>query len=270
MYNNATLDYEEAEAQTLELLKQDEVIIYEPAIRFKNLFIRIDVLVKKGNHFELFEVKAKSVDANKEKPFLNKNGTIKGKWKSYLYDIAFQKYVLASAFPEITITSFLMLVDKNAECPIEGLNQKFKIVKDENHRKGVQVSNTFPKECLKEKILVQVLVDEEIQLIYDGKDSKRQKERNFFDEVAFLAEKYEKDEKIISDIGKKCGKCEFTCSKEGEGGEFKSGFKECWSLKLNWSDKDFNEENILSVWKLKKDKLIEKRKIKLGCVSQIT
>ena len=44
-----TLDYEEAEAQTLELLKQDEVIIYEPAIRFKNLFIRIDILIKNKN-----------------------------------------------------------------------------------------------------------------------------------------------------------------------------------------------------------------------------
>ena len=37
-----TLDYEEAEKQTNELLKQENVIIYEPAIRFNNLFIRID------------------------------------------------------------------------------------------------------------------------------------------------------------------------------------------------------------------------------------
>ena len=258
-----TLDYEEAEEQTLKLLKQEEVIIYEPAIRFKNLFIRIDVLVKKGNHFELFEVKAKSVDTSKEKLFLNKNGTISSNWKSYLYDIAFQKYVLASAFPEVVVTSFLMLVDKNAECPIDGFNQKFKIVKDENHRKGVQVSNTLPKECLEKKILIQIPVDEEIQLIYDGTDSKKQKEQGFSEEVAFLAEKYEKDEKIISDIGKKCGRCEFTCSNEEENKGFKNGFKECWSLKLNWSDKDFEEENVLSGWRLSKNKLIANGKIKL-------
>lgn len=44
-----TLDYKEAEIQTLKLLEQKEVVIYEPAIRFENLFIRVDVLVKKGN-----------------------------------------------------------------------------------------------------------------------------------------------------------------------------------------------------------------------------
>lgn len=261
-----TLDYEEAEAQTLKLLEQDEVIIYEPAIKFKNLFIRIDVLVKKGNQFQLIEVKSKSFDINEERPFLNKRGTtIKSNWKSYLYDIAFQKYVLTSAYPTASVSSYLMLVDKNAKCPIEGLNQKFKIVRDENNRKGIKVSSTLPKECLDQKILIKVPVDEEIQLIYEGKDSKEQKERSFFDEIAFLAEKYEKDEKIITDIGSKCAKCEFKCSKEEEQKGFKSGFKECWSSILNWSDKDFEDENVLSIWNFrKKDELIQNRKIKLS------
>ena len=260
-----TLDYEEAEEQTLKLLEQEEVIIYEPAIRFKNLFIRIDVLIKKGNQFQLIEVKSKSFDVNKENLFVTKNGTIRSSWKSYLYDIAFQKYVLESAFPEASVTSFLMMVDKNVKCPIEGLNQKFKVVKDESNRRGIKVSSTLPKECLDEKILIQVPVDEEIKLIYDGKDSKEPKERNFFDEISFLAEKYENDEKIVSDIGAKCEKCEFKSSKEEEKDGFKNGFKECWSAKLNWSDKDFEDENVLSIWKLgkKKDKLIKKGKIKL-------
>ena len=260
-----TLDYEEAESQTLKLLEQDEVIIYEPAIKFKNLFIRVDVLVKKGNHFQLIEVKSKSFDINKERPFLNKRGTtIKSSWKSYLYDIAFQKYVLTNAYPKSSISSYLMLVDKNEKCPIEGLNQKFKIVRNKNNRKGIQISNTLPKECLEKKILIKVPVDEEIQLIYEGKDSTEQKERFFFDEIKFLAEKYEKDEKIVSDIGSKCAKCEFTCSKEEEENGFKNGFKECWSSKLNWSDKDFEDENVLSIWNFrKKDELIQKGKIKL-------
>ena len=55
-----TLDNDAAEKETNELLKQENVIIYEPAIRFNNLFIRIDVLVKEGNHLDLIEVKAKS------------------------------------------------------------------------------------------------------------------------------------------------------------------------------------------------------------------
>ena len=261
-----TLDYEEAEAQTLKLLEQEEVIIYEPAIRFKNLFVRIDVLVKKGNHFQLIEVKSKSFDVNKENLFLTKKGTIRSRWKSYLYDIAFQKYVLTKALPKASVSSYLMLVNKNAKCPIDGLNQKFKIVKDANNRTEIKVSPTLPKECLDKKILVPVPVDEEIQLIYDGKDSKEQKDRNFFDKISFLAAKYEKNEKIISDISSKCAKCEFTCSKEEEQNGFKNGFKECWSSKLNWADEDFEDENILNIWKFdknNKNKLIKNGKIKL-------
>jgi len=123
-----TLDYEEAEKQTNELLKEKKVIIFEPAIRFNNLFIRIDILVKDGNRFELIEVKAKSFDDELEDAFLNKNGTIAAGWKSYLFDVAFQRHVLASKFPKGKIDSFLMMADKNSKCPVDGLNQKLSIL----------------------------------------------------------------------------------------------------------------------------------------------
>ena len=256
------MDYGQAENQTLELLKQDNVIIYEPAIRFKDLFIRIDILVKKENYFDLIEVKAKSFDETEEVPFLNKNGTIKSTWKSYLYDIAFQRHVLSGAYPKATISSYLMMADKNIACPTEGLNQKFKIVRDESNRKGIKVSNTLTDNDLNQKILVQVPVDDQIQLIYDGKDSKILNERNFFQNIEFLSAKYKADEKIKSPIGSKCTKCEFKSSVDDV--DFKSGFKECWSEALNWSDTDFHDSNILEVWNFKrKDKLIENGKIKL-------
>lgn len=263
-----TLDYEEAEKQTRELLKQENVIIYEPAIRFKNLFVRIDILVKKGTHFELIEVKAKSFDQSDEDPFLNKNGTIKSTWKPYLYDIAFQKYVLSNAFPDFTVDSFLMMADKNVECPTDGLNQKFKIVRSDN-RKGIEVSSTLTKEDLKKKILIQVPVDEEVELIYNSLDSKEETERNFVDNITFLATKYERDEKIISEIGSKCAGCEFNCSEEDESQGFKNGFKECWSQALGWSSEDFTEENVLSIWNFrKKDAFIKDGKIKLSDISE--
>jgi hypothetical protein len=259
-----TLNYDEAEKQTLDLLKQENVIIYEPAIKFKNLFIRIDVLVKKGNHFDLIEVKAKSFDEKEEEPFLNKNGTLKSTWKPYLYDIAFQKHVLASAYPQATISSYLMMANKNIECATNGLNQKFKIVRNESNIKGIEVSSSLTKEDLKTKILIQTPVDDEIQLIYDCKDSKEERERNFFDEIEFLAAKYEQDEKVTSEIGSKCAKCEFKCSVEDETNNYKSGFKECWKGALGWTDSDFNDENILSVWNFrKKDHYISDGKIKL-------
>lgn len=54
------LGHAQAEAQTREYLQRENVILFEPAIRVGNFFIRIDILIKTGNRFELIEVKAKS------------------------------------------------------------------------------------------------------------------------------------------------------------------------------------------------------------------
>mgnify|MGYP001384161659 FL=1 len=72
-----SLDDEQALAETNELLKRDKVVIFEAAVKYQNLFCRVDVLVKDGTHIELIEVKAKSFNSS-EGPdgFLNKHGTI--------------------------------------------------------------------------------------------------------------------------------------------------------------------------------------------------
>jgi hypothetical protein len=260
----STLDYEEALRQTNELLKNENVVIFEPAIRVNNLFIRIDILVKIGNSFELIEVKAKSFDPEKENQFLNKNGTIVSTWLPYFYDIAFQYYVLKQSFPNSQIEPYLMLADKSIPCGSEGLNQKFKIVRDASNRKGVKVSANLSKEDLTPKILTKVSALEMIELIFDGKETKDLKTRSFVEEVNYFAKMYEKDEKILSPIGSHCKSCEFTCTTLEEKEKFKNGFKECWSSKLNWKDSDFLEPNVLEVWSSRrKDKWIEEGKIKL-------
>ena len=58
------LEHAIAESKTDELLKREKVTIFEAAIRFGDLFIRIDILNKDGNNFELIEVKAKSYDSD--------------------------------------------------------------------------------------------------------------------------------------------------------------------------------------------------------------
>ena len=263
-HNIGSLDYEEAEKQTLELLKNEKVVIFEPAIRFKNLFVRIDILVKNGNHFELIEVKAKSFDPAEEDPFLNKNGTIVSGWLSYMYDISFQKYVLSQAIPNSNIDAYLMLTDKSIPCPSDGLNQKFRIERDASNRKGVKVSHSITKEDLTLKLLRQIPVDEFIHLIMEGKETKEQKDRSFVDEIHYLAAQYEADVRITSEIGANCRDCEFHCTSEDEASGKKSGFKECWSSRLGWEAKDFLEPNVLEVWNSrKKDQWISAGKVKL-------
>jgi hypothetical protein len=54
------LDYTSSLMQTNELLKHENITIFEAAIQYNNLFIRVDILQKKDNLVRLIEVKAKS------------------------------------------------------------------------------------------------------------------------------------------------------------------------------------------------------------------
>jgi len=259
-----TLDYEEAQGQTNELLKNDNVIIFEPAIKFKELFIRVDILVKRGSKVSLIEVKAKSFSPSEEDPFLNKNGSIKSNWKPYLLDVAFQKYVLEKSMPNAIVTAYLMMVNKDMTCPVDALNQKFQIVRDETNRKGIKVSNTLSAEDLKEKILVKVPVDEEISIIWDDNESGAKESLPFEKEIEHFSSNYANDSRINCDIGSHCAKCEFKCTGD-EQDSHKDGFRECWVNVLGWSDKDFEEPTVLDIWNFrKKDKLIDSGVIKLA------
>ena len=243
-----SLSYDESERETLELLKQDKVTIFEPAIRFNNLFIRVDILIKHGNHFELIEVKAKSYTASEDKDFLNTKEMLDSKWKPYIYDVAFQKYVLQSAFPNAIISSYLMLVDKNAVCETDGMNQKFILFKDENNRKGIDVSSTLTEKDLNTKLLKKVNVDKAINIAYEHELTTGMPAHTFIHNINALSKHYAQDLKIAPVIGKKCKDCEFTCSHEDEQNGLLSGKKECWQEQLRWQASDFAEPTVLDVW----------------------
>ena len=126
-----TLDADEAIKMTKKLFGQENVNIAEAAFRSGNLFVRADIIEKQGNIINLIEVKAKSWHPEEES-FLAKNGkSTNNAIRPYLYDVAFQKYVVEKAlkemFPEKTFTvkAFLMLADKSRVSTVNGLNQSF-------------------------------------------------------------------------------------------------------------------------------------------------
>ena len=69
--NIGTLDSIKALAKTNELLRNENVIIFEAAVKYENCFIRVDVLEKKGNSIKVHEVKAKSFNGNEAKYFIS-------------------------------------------------------------------------------------------------------------------------------------------------------------------------------------------------------
>ena len=130
------LGHEESIKRTQELMQRDQVNIAEAAFCFENLFVRVDILRKNGNNIELIEVKAKSWNPDKDKFISSKpKGAIASGIRPYVYDVAFQKYVVCQVLGKAyQVKAYLMMADKSKRADIDGLNQLFKIEKNQQGR----------------------------------------------------------------------------------------------------------------------------------------
>jgi hypothetical protein len=261
-------EVEEAARKTSELLRQDRVIIFEGVTAYGNLLARHDILIKNGESIKLIEVKSKSFDSDEGPDFANCWGEITTEWQPYLYDVAFQKHVLCAAFPDFDLSGHLMLADRSAFCPTDGLNQKFKISKDAEARNTVVTSSGLSAEDLDPPILSEVNVDGFCDSIFAQRVAYGEMEFSFGEYVEFLAENHSKDRKISAAASKICGCCEFKATEEDRGIGLKCGFRECWKENFNWTDDDFKYPTVLEIWNFRrKDSFIGEGRIKL---SQIT
>lgn len=256
------LDHAAAEAQTSEYLQSDNVVLFEPAIRVGDFFIRIDILIKTGNRFELIEVKAKSY--NSLKPDIEgKRGGINSGMLPYIQDAAFQTWVLRQAFPAAEITAALMMPDKARLAPLDGINQMFKI----SERSGVElrIPPDVDTKALAEILLAKVCVDGYVAQVLCQPLDFPGGPAMLGDAAKIWAEAYRNDRRITPAIGAHCGSCQF---KAMPGDTLKSGFHECWKLANGWEDRDFDGGTVLDLWNFRgKQKLIDQGVLK---ISQVT
>lgn len=251
------LDYEKTWKETLKYLDKENIILYEAAIKFENLFVRVDILRKTGNKIELIEVKSKSFNSKSfttdiwQKRNVDK---LDSEWKPYIYDIAFQVYVFKKAFPNYEVSSFLMCSDKDQVASVDGLNQKFLIEKNGKNTKVKKIGDVSSK-ALGAPILTAVDISEAIYKIHqDVEASEIYKDKGFGESIMIFAEAYSNDKKILSEVGKHCKGCDFRTSHE----TLKSGFNECWKLAHGLSDNDLKKPFSFDVWfspKISDDKI---------------
>ena len=240
-----TRDEEKAIAETNKMLSRvGRVVIAEAAFRYKNLFVRVDILVRDNDKISIYEVKAKSWDIQKGSFFDKKKRKIKSNWSPYLYDIAFQKYVVSNSLQKGNIKANLTLVNKSKTTDLNGLNQFFTIEKIEgntvvNVKDGLQRSH-----LIKEKLLIDINVDEECFKIQNEFSVKTDlgTEIIFTDFVQRCSDIYEKNIRTQVNIGNKCKQCQFRNTKNTE---LKSGFNECWLSQTNLSEIQIKKENYL-------------------------
>ena len=233
-------NYQEKVNQTNELLKQNDVVIFEAAFMFKNLFIRVDILEKKGNQINIIEVKAKS----------------------------FQKFVIEKAFPEFEVTPYLMLADKDKSTTVDGINQMFRISKNSGNRTGIiKMDEQLNKITIENDSILSLIEVSEIITRIQNSEERILPEYKFENAIELFAKAYEEDRYFDYDLKFNiCKKCEF--QKDDKKPHLKSGFENCFKRKLNWTDNDFKAPNAFEIWDFRRWKhLIDNQILKLEDIS---
>ena len=265
--NAENYEYERAAELTREYLNLDNIIIYEAAFLFDGFFIRTDILVKKGNEIKLIEVKAKSFDSNNENTFLGKKGGIDGKMKPYLFDLAFQKKVAQTAFPEFQFTAFFMMADKSKTASIDGLNQLFRIPSNENPRTAIirrvnclnEIGNSVLSEINVDVIINDILNDRHL---YHNNLGFSESMELFKD--SYINKTYLNWPTNFST----CKKCEFKTTVEDEINGLQSGFKHCFQRQFGWNNEQFDAPNAMEIWNYRGKNLMEEHRLLLQDVTE--
>lgn len=248
-----TLDADEALRETQERLQNNhECVIAEAAFQFENCFVRVDILHKKGDTIKLYEVKSKSIGPNPQ--FIKKDQSgFTSQWKPYLYDVAFQTYVVQQSLGNsVTLIPYLLLANKDACVDIDGLNQKFSIYKDAKDRTCVRANGDFTRADLGNlDILKTVNVEEEVRwALNHGINDPRVPEafQGFPRYIKWLQERLTANESAVSVPGGYCKACPFVSSEMSRCGRTRCLSAHTWSNGIFSGETLHAEPLIYELW----------------------
>lgn len=239
------IGHKESLAATRTLFLKDNVRIAEAAFQYDGCFVRTDIIVKEGHSVKLYEVKSHSWDSTKD-TFFNKAGSLDSTIRPYIYDVAFQKWVVENALREqypgesYEVKAFLMMPDKTRVAPVDGINQMFRIVKTDG---GKRVERTSNASSLAETdpVVVPFDVDDICRRVIAG-ETKEQNDflrgRKFTEFIQEISQKYCDNERVWSEVSLNCYKCPFTKTSEDTSG-LRDGYHECWMKAMGWREEDF-------------------------------
>lgn len=253
-------EYNEAFRLTKEALELENVVIYEAAFQYEGLFIRTDIIVKKGNTIKLIEVKAKSFNPNDENNFVGARGGLSSGWKPYLFDLVFQKYVAQKTFPDLKFEAYLLMADKTKKAGIDGLNQLFRIPKNGNPRTGL-IKKVDSLEEIGNSVLSEIKVDDIINDII-GNKYKYHENLGFEEAIETFKKAYQANSYLNwpTKFGA-CKGCEFKATPEQEQEGLLSGFKHCFAIQHQWTAAEFNKPNAMQVWNFRGKNLMEENRL---------
>ena len=152
-----------ASKATRDALAGGNTTLFEATVVYGHLRAQVDILQRVGDVLNLIEVTSSSIDGlvPDKSPFRGKRGKIDPVWRPSLEGVSFQAYILARAFPALTVVPYLCVVDKSRAATANSTYDNFRL----NHVEASwpDVSYSGDVEALQhEHVLVTVNVSDEV------------------------------------------------------------------------------------------------------------
>jgi hypothetical protein len=214
--------------RTEELLQREQVTLFEATIRHGNLLVRADIIQKRGDEIRLIEIKAKGVDpaAHRFLAKKAKGNPVLAPWRPYLYDVAFQTYVLRLAYPRLRVRPHLLLLDKSVPVGIDGLNTLLAIETGAGDV-TIRVDERFDIRQIEPPILRLFEVSEEVGLLLAHPIAAPGHIAPFDDFIAWAAATLESSGSFPVSVGPQCKVCQYYVDPAEATAGFRSGWAEC-------------------------------------------
>lgn len=245
-YYIETKDKEEALRQTEEAMREQNVVIAEAAFEWNGCFVRVDILVKRGSTIQLIEVKSSSLQPKEEEKIANvtKKGEVNSAYRKYIYDLAFQKYVVENALGE-SVEGYLMLINAERKCDVDGLNQMIRINTKTQEVDESGLKSYTPPSSENDWLLIPCDMNQVCEAIIENRTTEQAKYMGakFTDYVDMLLESLREDRPIAPRISSQCKSCEFK-----SGDPVHSGYHRCWKECAGFTDADFEKPHTLELW----------------------
>lgn len=232
--------------QTAEAMREQNVVIAEAAFEWNGCFVRVDVLVKRGSSIQLIEVKSSSLQPKDEEKIVNvtKKGEVNSSYRKYIYDLAFQKYVVENALGE-SVEGYLMLINTDKQCDVDGLNQMVRINTKTQTVDESGLKSYIPPTSESDWLLLPCDMNQVCDAIIDNRTTEQAEYMGakFTDYVDMLLDSLREDKPIAPRISSQCKSCEFK-----SGDPVHSGYHRCWKECAGFADADFEKPHTLELW----------------------
>lgn len=242
-------------SQTLNLITRENITLFEPTFLNDNLLARIDILKKRGRVIDLIEVKSIGWDRYTDSLVgkTARSDPLTPAWRSYVFDLAFQYFLLSRCLPELLRTNdfelrpWLLLLDKNARCSVAGLAFQFPIVGEGRYAQAV-TSASFDVSSLTEPLLIPVAASDAVSLVLKNHTSRRKQSNVDFEAlIRKTASAIRNDERIAPIVGAHCKSCEFYTTTTNS--LKKSGWTECMAHHFQTTEIPRREDSVFALYR---------------------